>query len=112
MGLRRFRPLVIFSVRKSELVILIGNLVKRRLTSKQKRIIFWISSSKEETSVTNSVKKLSENLKCSYTTIWHNLKQLKEIGIVKSLDKGSKKSRPTLTKEGKLVLRLMKGGKS
>ena len=52
--------------------------------------------------------KLSQNLNCSITNIWDNLRRLKRIGI---LDYGNSKNKGhsiILTKEGNLVLKLIK----
>jgi Fe2+ or Zn2+ uptake regulation protein len=110
LRLRRLFPLVAFSIRKSELIFLLGKLAKIRLTSKQKSILNDLQSLEEKIPVTQFVLNISQSLECSKTTIWNNLKQLKEIGLINYGNSKNKGSPITLTKGGKLILKELKGG--
>ena len=66
--------------------ILLGTLTricKERLTKKQKKILeFLLRSEENGITSTSLVRILSKEIKCSRSTLWNNLNQLKKCGLV------------------------------
>ena len=109
MGLRRGKPLIVFSISTSDLINVIQSLAQERLTQKQRKIILYVRDSVERVPVTPLVQRLVEVLDCSETAVWNNLKQLKNSGIIMYGDSSTKGLPVLLTPIGLLITQSKKG---
>ncbi|MBI2148556.1 HTH domain-containing protein [Candidatus Woesearchaeota archaeon] len=75
------KALVVFSI-SNELFQILLNISINNLNSKQKKIIIHLRNNNVNINVTRIIENLSENLKCSKSTIWNNLKVLKKYKLI------------------------------
>ena len=96
--------LVIFANQQLQLVIL--NFAKQRLTSKQKKILKFLKTATiSKAPITRLVNLLSNEINSSKSSIWLNLKQLKNIKLITYGDQNSKGLPVKLTAVGKWIAR-------
>jgi len=82
------------------LVESLKTLAEERLTQKQKFILLFLASLETKVNVTQLVGVLTEELDCSASAVWNNLKSLKRAGLVSFGSKNSKGKLVRLTKVG------------
>ena len=78
-------------------------LAVERLTSKQKKILIYLSEQLEIEKVARLVPILCQELTCSQSTVWNNLKALKRSKLIDYGNQNSKGLPTKLTDNGEIV---------
>lgn len=74
-----------------------------KLTKKQKETLLIISKSESEINATNLVINVSKNLNCSQSTVWNNLRSLRNFGLIECGCKQIKGQKVVLTTAGEVI---------
>ncbi len=86
-----------------QLILLVKNLARERLTMKQKKILRYMANSSKRISITQMVLQLSTHFLCSQAAIWVNIRQLKKIGLIQCGDPKNRGLPVLLSKTGRMI---------
>ena len=96
------KALIVFSIDKELLQILLTISINN-LNTKQRKILIYLKNNDSNLNVTKIIIELSENLNCSKSTTWNNLKVLKRYKLINYGSLNNKGIPISITNMGKFI---------